>query len=251
LIKEAFLFFAIGIALYQLESWKQRYGQPLVKVLSLVLAVFILLSIKAYVFFLLFPFVLGPYTAQRSGVRFQFLTNLLVFLGWLLLLAGITPLVTGASLPELLAAKREEFIRLAHEVHAGSLIPLQAFRADWLGLIAEMPSALFRALLYPLPNQVTGILGALSALENGLMLTFILFMLSSRRKSPTSLNAYSWSALYLSIALMVLASLVTPVVGALVRYKVPALPFFLFYFGSMACSPAMDLPARWKSPPEK
>jgi hypothetical protein len=47
---------------------------------------------------------------------------------------------------------------------------------------------------------------------------------------------------------MLLASLVTPVIGALVRYKVPALPFLLFFFVSYARSGFLDLPNRLKVP---
>jgi hypothetical protein len=57
LIKEAFLFYAMGLLLFQIECWQQRSGKPVMRILAVLLAVFVLLTIKAYVFFLFAPVV--------------------------------------------------------------------------------------------------------------------------------------------------------------------------------------------------
>ncbi|MFM9008259.1 MAG: hypothetical protein ACKORE_06745, partial [Bacteroidota bacterium] len=178
----------------------------------------------------------------------QRLVAALVFVSWLVLLAGLAPAITGATLPDLLSAKRDEFIRLATEVKAGSIIPMQPMEPGWLGLLVECPGALFRALFYPMPNQVSGLLGWMSVLENLIVLFFMLWMMVQARHSGNRPGAAALVALLFALALMLLASLVTPVIGALVRYRVPALPFLLFYFASYAKSGFLDLPNRLKAP---
>jgi len=248
LIKEAFLFYAMGLLLFQIECWQQRSGKPVMRILAVLLAVFVLLTIKAYVFFLFAPVVLAPLASSVFPPAKRRVVAAVVFIAWMVLLAGIAPMVTGASLPDLLSAKRDEFIRLATQVKAGSLIPMQSMEPGWAGLLVECPKALFRALFYPLPNQVSGLLGVMSILENLLVLFFIVWMGIQAKYSGSRPGAAALAGLFFALALMLLASLVTPVIGALVRYKVPALPFLLFFFVSYARIGFLDLPNRLKVP---
>jgi hypothetical protein len=103
-------------------------------------------------------------------------------------------------------------------------------------------------LFYPLPNQVSGLLGVMSILENLLVLFFIVWMGIQAKYSGSRPGAAALAGLFFALALMLLASLVTPVIGALVRYKVPALPFLLFFFVSYARIGFLDLPNRLKVP---
>lgn len=247
LIKEAFLFYGMGLLLFQCECWQQRSGKPVLRILAVLFAVFVLFTIKAYVFFLFAPVVFAPIVSSLFPSEKRRTVAILVFIAWMVMLAGIAPAVTGASLPDLLSAKRDEFIRLATQVKAGSLIPMHSMEPGWGGLLAECPMALFRAMFYPLPNQVSGLLGLLPVLENWLMLFFISWMVIQARHSGNRPDAAALTGFLFALALMLLASLVTPVIGALVRYKVPALPFLLFFFVSYAKNGLLDLPNSLKA----
>lgn len=247
LIKEAFLFYAMGLLLFQVERWQDRTGKPVLRMLAVLLAIFVLLTIKAYVFFLFAPVLFAPRIASFFSTEKQRRVSAMVYIVWLLLLAGMAPALTGTSIPELLAAKRDEFIRLATQVKAGSIIELDPMEPGWLGLLVECPMALFRAFVYPMPNQVSGLLGLMSALENGFVLLFIFWTLTKARHSGSRPLAAACIGLCFALSLLLLASLVTPVIGALVRYKVPALPFLLFFFVSYIKSGVLDLPERFKA----
>ncbi|MCB0756656.1 MAG: hypothetical protein KDB98_13730, partial [Flavobacteriales bacterium] len=65
----------------------------------------------------------------------------------------------------------------------------------------------------------------LSGIENIIVILLLLAMVSYFDRTALS-NPVFWIAVSFAFSILVLTGLVTPVVGAIVRYKVPALPFF-------------------------
>jgi hypothetical protein len=77
----------------------------------------------------------------------------------------------------------------------------------------------------PLPNEVNNIFQYLNLIENFVFLIVIIISLIWFKK-PTSFTFF-WIANYLifSLILFTVIGATTPVIGAIVRYKIPALPF--------------------------
>jgi hypothetical protein len=69
----------------------------------------------------------------------------------------------------------------------------------------------------------------LAALENLIIAIALIISLYLVVKSKFKLGSY-WIllAIFFCMTIFILTGLVTPILGAIVRYKVPALPFFLF-----------------------
>jgi len=227
LIKEAFLVFAMGIFLYQFHRVVSMGRINVNNGLCLIFMLFILVTIKAYVFFLLVPLLLSWWMFSSSR-RFTFLKVALVYLIYFFALAAAAPSVTARKVPALLSAKQAEFYAVAQRDHARSVVEIPRLTDDWSSLISSSPGAFFRTLIFPLPGQAHNLLMWFSVVENLLIVGLMVFLaFTIRRGRVKDIPSFRAGVFIFSVSLFIFAGMVVPVIGALVRYKVPALPFIL------------------------
>lgn len=228
MIKEAFLVFAMGWLLYGMSEMLSGSTTAAKRFIFLILPVFFLLSVKAYVLFMLIPVLLIFYLKGKFQA-FGYRAGITLICLYYLTLVMAAPLATGRTTPLLLADKQAEFFHVAEVGKAGSLVQIPRLDGTWQSLISDVPGAFFRTLTLPLPGQAHNFLMYFAVMENFLIWLLMLAGLRSLFKHGLH-SPVSWAFLSFACALFVLSGLVTPVIGALVRYKVPALPFLLFPF---------------------
>lgn len=227
LIKEAFLVFAMGIFFYHFHRIVCIGRINIRNGLNLVFMLLILVNIKAYVFFLLLPLLFGWWMFSSSR-RFSFLKVASLYVVYFLVLAATAPIVTGRNVTALLSAKQAEFYSVAQRDHARSVVEIPRLTDEWSSLISSSPGAFLRTLIYPLPGQAHNLLMWFSVLENILIIGLLVFLaVSSARVGVKDIPPFPAGVFLFSVSLFILAGMVVPVIGALVRYKVPALPFIL------------------------
>lgn len=227
-IKEAVLVFASGLFFYQFVLLYDEKKWTLKRLIFILSLAFCLFFIKSYFMFLLLPGIVSflVFTGKKFAAR---KTVLLHIAYYVMVLFVLPPLITGQSLPELLAAKQEEFVKVGVLEHAKSMIPIPKLDNHYSTLFLHAGSALWRTLTRPNLFDAHNPFAILAAIENLFLNFFLLICLfgisSGIRQRWKSLH---WSALFLVMALGVLIGLITPILGALVRYKVPILPFLIF-----------------------
>ena len=106
---------------------------------------------------------------------------------------------------------------------AGSTIPISHLEPTFFSLLKTTPFALFNSLCKPGLLSAKSILEKLSAVENTCILLFLLFCVWFK-KTTYDRNLFSL-CLFMCLTLLLLIGYTTPVAGAIVRYKVPILPF--------------------------
>lgn len=234
IIKEAFLFFATGWTFYQLHRLLEEKRFSTARVINLLIAVVLLATIKVYVFFLLLPLWMVWFLTASGRFRFKPWSIIVFYICWNSMLGLIAPLVTGYSLPVLLAEKQADFYSVAATEGASSMVSGYRLDGTWPSLFSNIPVALFRSLLLPMPYQATNLLMWFSVLEN---LAYIVFVMGAvyfgLRRKAVGISPLLWSGLCFAVTLCILVGLVTPIIGALVRYKTPAIPFLLLFFSAL------------------
>jgi hypothetical protein len=112
---------------------------------------------------------------------------------------------------------------------SGSLIHLNPLKPTVASFLRNTPMALVNSLFRPFPNEAGRPLLIGPAVEIIFYTGFILCCLLYRRRS----GAY-WEYMYFCLSfvfiLFLITGLTTPVLGALVRYKVPGIPFLALAF---------------------
>ncbi|MCS7085975.1 MAG: hypothetical protein RMM53_09565, partial [Bacteroidia bacterium] len=113
----------------------------------------------------------------------------------------------------------------------GSSYDIGDFEPTLTGVLSKAPICIFTAFFRPLPHEVRNPIMALSAIENLFLLLMVLMifrkvsiiaMIYATARSPFLIFSLGYS---LSFAFMV--GLTSGNFGNLVRYKIPAVPFFM------------------------
>jgi len=86
------------------------------------------------------------------------------------------------------------------------------------------PQAVFNTLLRPLPNEIGSMLMIPAIIENVLLVIFTLMAIFFHNKKLQHIRIIYFS-LFFCLVLSVITGITTPVLGALVRYRIPVLPF--------------------------
>ena len=161
------------------------------------------------------------YTASAPLSKF-----LLVHLLYLAAIIFFTQNFFGNTFPELLTAKQMEFIRVADVQEAQSVISLPELNNSYKNILLYSPQGFFTSLCRPHLLEVKNPLMLISALENAVLLLLLIFAVwQSLKNRVVKFSHLLLFSIFFVLILFTLIGLVTPILGAIVRYKVPALPF--------------------------
>lgn len=108
----------------------------------------------------------------------------------------------------------------------GSTIETPRLEPNFWSVFKASPVALLNAMFRPFPWNIRSPFMLLSGIEN-LIILLLLVLCVARFQSSALTHPIFWVAITFSFSILILTGLVTPVVGAIVRYKVPALPFLV------------------------
>lgn len=108
----------------------------------------------------------------------------------------------------------------------GSTIETPRLEPNFCSVLKASPVALLNAMFRPFPWNIRSPFMMLSGIEN-LIILLLLVLCVVRFQSNALAHPIFWVAATFSFCILILTGLVTPVVGAIVRYKVPALPFLV------------------------
>ncbi len=215
----SFLFYSIHKIAY--SGFNCRRG------LMFAIAMFILLSIKVYIIIAFLPAAIIYFiTAKKDFTPCK--SYALAFLICVALLVLNETVLHIAPFLERLAFKRNDFINCYSS--ANSYLLIGFIDKDILSFVKDTPQALFRAIFLPLPWNIKSAIELLPFLENLLLLTLIVLTIFYRKTVSREQQNVIWFTLFVSFILFWIIGVSTPVVGAIVRYKMPVFPFLYSIF---------------------
>lgn len=217
LLKESLLFFALGISVFSLSIKHFTY-----KIICFAFGLFLLFLLKPLLL-LIFAFVLLLYFIANTTNKKVVLTILFLLIFFLYQFGIIDYFLA------LLLLKRNQFTTLALAQHANSLLDSQFNYLSFADIVSLFLHNSLNAFFRPFIWEINSIFNLFFGLE-GLILFVLLLFCFTRKSFYTFLqkySLYSYSLLF-GFIYLILISLSIPVLGAIVRYKVIALPFLLF-----------------------
>jgi hypothetical protein len=208
-------------------------------VVSLVFGAYMLLSIKPYILFALLPGSILWFIALRvTRIRNAFIK---VMIGPTLVAVGIVAAVyvlqeLGDSLGKY---SIEKVIKTAsgaqqdlkQSYYGGNTFDIGDYDASITGMLSVSHKAIFAALFRPTLLDVRNVVMALSAIENTFILGFCIYLLVKLKffrffglitKHPLLMFSFIFSIFFAFSVGVSISNF-----GALVRLKIPAIPFFL------------------------
>jgi hypothetical protein len=234
-LKEGLIFFALGLLIYHFHKLFN------IRSLLICLGTALLLALsKFYVWLSILPgllFILWINKSKNKNVVIKFLAVILI-----LTIAGLNidrftsiqnPLIT-------LSQKQIEFNKLAYgnatDAYnkpipiANSVIKIDTLEPSFSSFIKNSPKALVNTFFRPFVWELKTAMMVLAGVENSILLVFMLLCIIFIK--PLASIHWEYVLFCFSFALIqfLIIGETVPILGAITRYKVPALPFLVIAF---------------------
>jgi hypothetical protein len=222
ILKEAVLLCALGFFTYHVYELFGR-SKRLKTYGVLFIMSCILIVMKLYVFMAFIPAVVAWLVVSKWK------RGLWVYVGVYLIFFALATLI-GEFDPRydfvnLIVDKQKQFIGLSEFYQVNSGFAMEPLSYDLWSVVKASPEGLINVLTKPWPSEVNSILFLPPFIEN--VLIFVLLVLSLLYRKSLGQKEWDFAIFCISFCfiLFLVIGLTTPITGALVRYKVPGIPF--------------------------
>jgi hypothetical protein len=243
LLKDPLLIFVFGSLCYTIFKIHQSGPTKNRLLLAFILLVG-LMFIKLYVLLIVFPGVLVWLLSRKMNSSKTALLFLGAYTIYFSAAFNFYRVNEKYNVAEIIYYKQRNFYNMAEFYGAKSVIEIPRLEPNAFSILKNSPVAFFTTIIRPFVTDVKGNpLILMSAIENILILVILLLGLFYLRKKPGD-SFLLFCSIYLFL-LYVLIGLITPVLGAMVRYRVPGLPFLMFLIVYYSDFPDL-IPKRFK-----
>lgn len=226
LLKEGLIILALGLFLLNFFNITEQWSFK--SLLIIILSCIIILFSKLIILIALIPGVLGFLIHKKvKNIHLSYLYSVLVIIFMSLVLYFIKHPLNPI---DIIINKQQDFIYLVEKMDVRSAIYQPKFNN--LGdLLTYTPQALINVFLRPFLWESYSVFTLFSALENIVIVLFCVVLLFFRTKK-TSFSALFYFSILFALVLAIVIGLTTPILGAIVRYKIFVLLFFLLAIGN-------------------
>ncbi len=229
LLKDALVFFAFGLVILFFDRMIHQTRFKSGQLLLFIVALSLLLITKFQVFLISVPLLIA------WGISYKYKFNAFyTFTGFSLLFFALV-LLTSRILPDwdvlkLLADKQSAFFELVAISNAGSSISIPVLEPGITNFMINAPIGFINCLTRPFITDSGAFLNTISAIENVIILLLGAFCLFKFRIHNVKNKILPVFCLFYTVYSFTLIGMITPVLGAMVRYKAQALPFMVVLF---------------------
>jgi hypothetical protein len=121
----------------------------------------------------------------------------------------------------------EKFKIISLQQKAGSILFDKPITTTCYSFIKFIPVAFVNASIMPLPWRSKSMMELIASLENFLLIGLVLFFVFYFKNRNVGNTSIRWFLIFIVLSVYFVVGFTTPVAGAVVRYKMPAIPFLL------------------------
>ena len=229
-LKESLIIAMIGMLFYTFFRIIEKKKLTL-NLIFFTISILLMLLLKFYVLFSLIPGLIAYFVIKQFNTK----QSILVFLGIytiIIVLFFNSSYFSPYNLPEIISQKQHDFINMLDASgHVGSRIYLPELEPNFFSFLKNTPYALINSFFRPSFTDIHSAIVVPAFIESFFILMLVLLSMKvfNLKKVKKLLPEVLLMSSFI-ITLFILIGLTTPVLGALVRYKVPALPFLFILF---------------------
>jgi hypothetical protein len=227
ILKEGILAFALGMFLYSFTRIISTRS-PWKHIFSFGFSLLLLIYLKIYTLLMILPGMIAYGWSVKTNCKNVFLKFSVTYLVYFIFLFNLKHINPNYNLTEIIYWKQHNSIGYAKFMNSGSFVePPLLMEPTIKSIIKNTPHGLLNAFILPNWNHIHNPFAMAAALENlGIILIIVFTIIFSKRLSNHQKPIF-YLSLFFVIFLFALIGLTTPLIGSMVRYKVPALPFLL------------------------
>jgi hypothetical protein len=223
ILKESLLLFAMGLFCYFL--YRLVISKNWINLLFLTLPFLLLILLKFYVFVAFIPAILGWYFSETTQLKWKAFPLVFGILSILAILLGSWD--SSYNFIHILVRKQHDFINMSIAFHVNSAIQMDYLDENIFSILKAVPFGIINSLTRPWPLEIKNILFLPAMIENLVLLVLITIVLIQKVKNPIRSSNFVLFCFLFTFFLYAIIGISTPILGALVRYKIPAMPFLL------------------------
>lgn len=240
ILKDTFTFTAVCWMTYAVYNLLIRRSNMAWSVVYLVVSAWMLITIKPYIFVALLPgTVIWVVFKRIQGVANPVVRILVAPIIVMIGAVGASFIFSQAAsnlgdygdvdtmLNKAVVTQND----LKQEYYGGNTFDIGSFEPTVAGVLSKAPIAIFSGLFRPMLWEAKSVFMIITAIENTAVLLFFIFMIIKvgplRYVSGTFAEPMSMFGFVFTIFFSFAVGLTTANFGSLVRYKIPAMPFFL------------------------
>lgn len=227
-LKEGLILFSLGIFLYSFFRILKSRNSLLLNLAILSFSLFMLSIIKVYVLLCMIPAIISMIFIKLSGNNRIILKFSLTHIILIIAALNIHYIFPEYNVLEMLQIKQRDFYNVAQLWEAGSAINIGRLEPNLWSFIIHIPRALFTTFFRPHLLEANSLFLYAAALENMIVIILLIFYLFHLNKRAGEKALVILFCLSFVILLALLIGWTTPIMGAIVRYKLPLLPFVVF-----------------------
>lgn len=240
ILKESILLFSVGIFVYQLTEITFHSKRNVLNYIWIIISFLLLTITKTYVIITIIPSLIALTTYNKFKKIKPFIYFLLIHIIIISIGLVINHYNSNFNILSNLVYKQHDFLNVARDTHAHSVINVEKLSNNLYSFLHFSPYSLINGLFRPSLLEINSITYIIPGLESTFLIFSILYIILKIKKLEnlnTNQVLLIYFSIFFSLLLALLIGLVVPVLGAIVRYRVPYLPFF---FSSIFL--LMDLP---------
>jgi hypothetical protein len=239
LLKDTYCMFAIGIYSYSVYQFLILRNRSIKHLSILALSSFLLIMIKPYILFALLPGTLIWVNFSRiQNIKSPIIKTLsipiiiIVFTSIIIVVFSVLDNYLGEySMDNVLNKAVKTQKDLVREQYGNNFYDIGPFNASVSGIISKFPSALNMAMFRPFIWDARNPVMVLSGLENLFTLVFSIYIIIKLKLKTLFKSLFSHPLLVFSLLFSIFfafsVGLTTANYGALVRLKIPFVPFYI------------------------
>jgi hypothetical protein len=232
LLKDGIILFAAGCLIYSFVRITNGASHKALNSFVFLISALLLALIKIYILMAMIPSLVAwiwiAVKPGKTGLKFA-VVHAIVFLlafGFHFISPSIDPI-------HYFTLKQHQFLGIVQVEKPNHVLAIRPLENSAVNVIVEAVPAFSRVLLRPHLLESRQPLILMAAIENFLLLIIILFSLTSIKRGTWINNPLFYFSLAFFVLIYMLIGLIVPVTGAIVRYKIIALPFLLFILFSL------------------
>lgn len=226
LLKEGIIILALGVFLIHFFILTDKWS--LTSILLILFSCLVILFTKMILLIALIPGVLGYLLNKKlKNIHLSYLYTTIFIISFSLILYFINYPLNPI---DIIINKQQDFIYLVEKIDVRSAIYQPKFNNLW-DLLAYTPQALINVFFRPFLWESYSVFTLFSALENVLIVLFCVVLLFFRT-IKTSFSTLFYFSILFALVLAIVIGLTAPILGAIVRYKIFVLLFFLLAIGN-------------------
>lgn len=219
ILKEPLLIFALGMTLKYFQQWNEN--RNLSNAFCLMFFILCFFLVKSFWLLALLPGMLIWFFIPN--IKKTFIIFSLSYSIALLFVLVIGEFILPLNLPDLIFGQQRNMWRFVVFMNSGSIIPPIAFAPNPLSFVSHLPEAFCYGMFQPWPWQLSKWYFFPLTLENFVFPTLVAIVIYKSRIQKSLIRPALMLAFLAGITIIIISAFTTPVIGSLIRYRMPGL----------------------------